>query len=85
MSRGEKDSRSSPLNFQVETMTQAFNYAVKKFGSRECLGTREVLGIEDEMQKNGKVFQKLALGDYKWISYDQVSWNAYDCAFLLAI
>ena len=62
-------------------MTQAFNYAVKKFGSRECLGTREVLGIEDEMQKNGKVFQKLALGDYKWISYDQVSLECFDCGF----
>ena len=60
-------------------MTQAFDYSVKKFGSRECLGTRQVLGIEDEVQKNGKVFQKLALGDYKWISYDQV--REQECAF----
>ncbi len=54
-------------------MTKAFNYAVHKFGDRESLGTRQVLGIEDEVQKNGKVFQKLALGDYTWLSYNQVS------------
>ena len=56
----------------VDTVTKAFNYAVKKFGKRECLGTREVLGVQDELQINGKVFQKLSLGDYKWMSYDQV-------------
>ncbi len=56
----------------VDTVTKAFDYAVKKYGSRECLGTRDVLGVQDELQKNGKVFQKLSLGDYKWMSYDQV-------------
>ena len=33
---------------------------------------REVLGEEDEKQSNGKIFKKLSLGDYKWISYQEV-------------
>ena len=42
---------------KVDTVTKAFNYAVGKFGDRECIGTREVLGEEDETQSNGKVIQ----------------------------
>ena len=53
-------------------MTKSFNYAVQKYGQKSCLGTREILGEEDEVQKNGKLFKKLALGDYTWISYEQV-------------
>ena len=30
------------------------------------------LGEEDEVQKNGKVFAKLALGEYEWMSYNMV-------------
>ena len=29
---------------KVDTVTKAFNYAVKKYGNRDCLGTRQVLG-----------------------------------------
>ena len=57
------------------------------------MGTREVLGEEDEVstsaysptyirsssyifecqvQPNGKMFTKLDLGDYRWLSYDEV-------------
>ena len=43
---------------------------MRKYGAKECLGTREVLGVEDEVQKSGKVFQKLQLGEYKWITYE---------------
>ena len=35
------------------------------------MGTREVLGEEDEVQPNGKMFTKLDLGDYRWLSYDE--------------
>eukprot|EP00094_Tigriopus_californicus_P009180 TCALIF_08850-PA protein Name:"Similar to ACSL3 Long-chain-fatty-acid--CoA ligase 3 (Homo sapiens)" AED:0.14 eAED:0.14 QI:0/0/0/0.85/1/1/7/0/432 len=38
----------------VDTVSKAFNYSVKKFGQKECLGIREVHGIEDEVQQNGK-------------------------------
>ena len=29
---------------RVDTMTKAFNYAVQKYGSKDCLGTRQILG-----------------------------------------
>lgn len=56
---------------KVDTVTKAFNYSVKKHGARKCLGTREVLGEADEVQNNGKVFKKLSLGSYRWISYNE--------------
>jgi len=59
------------VNKKVDTVTKAFRYAVTKHSSKQCLGTREVLGEEDEIQEDGKVFKKLLLGEYKWISYDQ--------------
>ena len=40
---------------------------------QECIGTREVLGETDEVQSSGKVFKKLELGDYRWISYNQLA------------
>ena len=40
---------------KVDTVTKAFNFAVNKYGDRECIGTREVLGEEDEVQSSGKV------------------------------
>ena len=52
-------------------MTKAFNYAVAKYGKKNCLGTRQVLGETEEMQKNGKMFKKLSLGDYTWMNYNQ--------------
>ena len=30
------------------------------------------VGEEEEVQKNGKVFTKLALGEYEWMSYNMV-------------
>jgi len=59
------------IDNKVDTVTKAFNYAVSKHGAKRCLGTREVLGEEDEVQNNGKVFKKLSLGEYKWINYNE--------------
>ena len=28
----------------VDTVTKAFNYAVQKYGNKDCLGTRQILG-----------------------------------------
>lgn len=43
----------------VDTLDKMFEYAVKKFPKRDCLGTRELLSEEDELQPNGKVFKKV--------------------------
>jgi long-chain acyl-CoA synthetase len=37
--------------------------------NRECLGTREILSEEDEVQPNGKVFKKYVLGGFNWRSF----------------
>merc|ERR1711892_1610556 len=62
---------------KVDTITKAFNYAVTKYGSKTCLGTRQVLGEEDEVQSNGKVFKKLSLGEYKWIDFTETRAISY--------
>ena len=36
-------------------MEKLFKYCVKKHGYKPCLGTRVILGEEDEKQANGKV------------------------------
>ncbi|XP_034023715.1 long-chain-fatty-acid--CoA ligase 3a isoform X2 [Thalassophryne amazonica] len=60
------------LHRGVETLDKMFEYATLRFAHRECLGMREVIREEDEQQSNGKVFKKVILGDYHWLSYEEV-------------
>lgn len=62
----------------VDTLDKMFEYAVGKFSQRDCLGTREVLSEEDELQPNGKVFKKVILGNYNWLSYEE-AYHAAKC------
>ncbi|KAM9789867.1 fatty acid CoA ligase Acsl3-like [Neosynchiropus ocellatus] len=62
----------------VDTLDKVFEYAVKRFPTRDCLGTREVLSEEDEIQPNGKVFKKVILGNYNWLSYEE-AFHAAQC------
>uniref|UniRef100_A0A5F8HIK3 long-chain-fatty-acid--CoA ligase n=1 Tax=Monodelphis domestica TaxID=13616 RepID=A0A5F8HIK3_MONDO len=57
----------------ADTLDKLFDHAVTKFGKKDCLGTRELLSEENEMQPNGKVFKKLILGNYKWMNYVEVN------------
>lgn len=34
------------------------------------MGTRTLISEEDEVQPNGKVFKKVILGEYEWMSYN---------------
>ncbi|CAH1987078.1 unnamed protein product [Acanthoscelides obtectus] len=54
-------------------MSKMLDYCSKKRKNNKCLGTREVLAEEDELQPNGKVYKKFVLGDYKWQSYEEVN------------
>ncbi|XP_047445729.1 long-chain-fatty-acid--CoA ligase 3b [Mugil cephalus] len=60
----------------VDTLDKMFEYAARSFPHRDCLGTREVLSEEDEIQPNGKVFKKVILGNYNWLTYQE----AYEAA-----
>ncbi|PKU38012.1 long-chain-fatty-acid-- ligase 4 isoform x1 [Limosa lapponica baueri] len=42
----------------ADTLDKLFDHALAKFGKKDCLGTREILSEENEMQPNGKVFKK---------------------------
>ncbi|XP_061089599.1 long-chain-fatty-acid--CoA ligase 4 isoform X1 [Conger conger] len=55
-----------------DTLDKLFDHAVQRFGEADCLGAREVLSTENETQPSGKVFKKLILGQYKWMSYQDV-------------
>jgi len=55
--------------YNLNTMEKVFSHAVGKFNDRQCLGTREILGEEKEVQPDGKVFAKFNLGQYHWRSY----------------
>lgn len=55
----------------VDTLDKMMEYANVKFPQRDFLGTREVICEEDEKQGNGKVFKKVILGKYHWISYEK--------------
>lgn len=53
-----------------------FKYAVSLHAAKICLGTRQILGEEDELQPNGRVFKKYKMGDYQWLNYAQVNEKA---------
>ncbi|XP_064841267.1 fatty acid CoA ligase Acsl3-like isoform X1 [Oncorhynchus masou masou] len=59
----------SSLHPGVDTLDKVFEDASRRFPDRDCLGTREVVMEEDERQNNGKVFKKVILGQYRWLSY----------------
>ncbi|KAM6933755.1 long-chain-fatty-acid--CoA ligase 3a [Xenentodon cancila] len=55
----------------VDTLDKMFEYAAMRFPYKDCLGTRKVISEEDERQSNGKVFKKVVLGEYQWLSYKE--------------
>lgn len=57
----------------VDSMADMFRSAVAKYPSRRCLGTRELLSEEDELQSNGRMFKKLCFGDYHWETFEEVN------------
>ncbi|XP_075999524.1 long-chain-fatty-acid--CoA ligase 4 [Genypterus blacodes] len=55
-----------------DTLDKLFDQAVERFGTGDCLGTRDILSEENEVQPSGKVFKKLILGEYQWLSYQEM-------------
>ncbi|KAJ4935110.1 hypothetical protein JOQ06_016646 [Pogonophryne albipinna] len=56
----------------VQTLDKMFELSARRFPHRHCLGTREVISEVDERQGNGKLFKKVILGEYRWLSYQDV-------------
>jgi len=59
------------LNDGIDTVDKVWKNAVTKYDEKLCLGTRQVFGVEEESQEDGKVFKKMNLGDYEWMNYQQ--------------
>lgn len=53
-------------------MEKIFIYVTKLHSTKRCLGTRQILSEEDEVQSNGRVFKKYNMGEYKWKTYIEV-------------
>lgn len=56
----------------VSTLAELFEEACRKHTKRLLFGTRVV--VSKEMEKSGdggKVFEKVELGEYEWLSYDE--------------
>jgi long-chain acyl-CoA synthetase len=58
---------------KYDTLDKVFTYAINKNGAKKCLGTREVIDEEEEVQPNGRVFKKHVLGEYLWKSYNEIN------------
>ncbi|KAK7049799.1 Long-chain-fatty-acid--CoA ligase 4, partial [Halocaridina rubra] len=67
------DSRLSPLfrDAGVTTLSAALEYGTSLHGNKPCMATRQILSRE-RTEKNGKMFEKLKLGDYTWLTYTEV-------------
>ncbi|CAH1133889.1 unnamed protein product [Ceutorhynchus assimilis] len=61
------------LREKVDTMVKMMDFVSKKYPNKRCLGTREILGEDDETQANGKVFKKFNMGEYRWKTYSEVN------------
>ena len=44
---------------ECQTLDDLLIRAVRTYASKRCLGTRQLLSEEDEMQSNGRVFKKV--------------------------
>ena len=62
--------QASPLMKEFQqadnrTMAEVWSWAVKKYTDKKVLGTREMLGEDEEVQDNGQTFKKYNLGEYR--------------------
>uniref|UniRef100_A0A0B6YS27 long-chain-fatty-acid--CoA ligase n=1 Tax=Arion vulgaris TaxID=1028688 RepID=A0A0B6YS27_9EUPU len=58
---------------ECKTLDDLFSRACSIYVDQPCLGTRDVISEDEEVQPGGKVFKKLVLGHYQWETYAEVS------------
>lgn len=56
----------------VKTLDELARKAIRLFSHQPAIGTRPVLSCSEKHQSGGKVFKQLTLGDYEWLTYDEV-------------
>ena len=60
----------------IDTLEKVLKYIAETHKDKNCLGTRQVLSEEDELQPNGRLFKKYKMGEYTWRSYVEVEKEA---------
>lgn len=60
----------------IDTLEKMFKYVTKIHTDKRCVGTREILSEEDEVQSNGRIFKKYKMGEYKWRSFIETELQA---------
>ena len=55
----------------VDTLEKLIEFAAERYGDKEALGTRQILGEETEEQSNKTLFTKYVLGEYVWRTYEE--------------
>ncbi|XP_018025784.1 long-chain-fatty-acid--CoA ligase 4 isoform X2 [Hyalella azteca] len=60
---------------KVDTLPGALKYSANLRSDKECMATRKVLE-RHRVEKDGKTFEKLTLGDYQWLTYSEVEMAA---------
>ncbi|KAL3112722.1 hypothetical protein niasHT_019696 [Heterodera trifolii] len=54
------------------TLGKIWDKAAELHHGHNCMGMREILEVIQERQSDGKTFQKLTLGKYNWMNYEDV-------------
>lgn len=57
---------------KIDTLERMLCWVTNVHKDKRCLGTREILAEEDEVQPNGRIFKKYKMGEYKWKTYVDV-------------
>lgn len=57
------------LQANIDTLEKMFNHVARVHSTKRCLGTRQILSEEDEVQPNGRIFKKYNMGEYKWKNF----------------
>jgi long-chain acyl-CoA synthetase len=67
------------------SLDELFERAVHLNSERDCLGVRELLSEDDELQPNGKLFRKAVFGNYHWQSYHEINERVFNMGSGLSV
>ncbi|XP_012347685.1 long-chain-fatty-acid--CoA ligase 3 isoform X2 [Apis florea] len=56
----------------IDTLDKIMLWITKEHKGKRCVGTRQILAEEDEIQPSGRIFKKYKMGEYKWKTYLEV-------------
>jgi long-chain acyl-CoA synthetase len=61
---------------KIDTMEKALKFATKLNTTKRCIGTRQILAEDEEVQDDGSVFKKYRLGSYVWLNFIETETQA---------